>query len=331
MTTATLSINHFNNQLFHSDTWSPSSPEDNFESMSFNQKPNQRDGSNEPDLNAWELEFDQFNMVSQTPYDYNLQLPNSFITHPQNFTSSVFQPQPFPHDQINSSFSYPSHVSFMSPQQIHQMAEIQRSRYTSSTSSSSYNPFWSNTSPSSASFPSIKEEYPSSSGSFIPPQPNQLNPNYKTPVYDFKTDPKYLSVTSSTTDTNNHPTSPPSTLQAIWPLSPTANHSSMSLPLSNTNRLCWTKELHQMFEESIERLGKAATAKNVMLMMISKGADPECLTRIRVANHLQYYNTRNKKKQQAISSKKSQEKEEKVAQENRVEGPSSSSEKPSRS
>eukprot|EP01117_Protostelium_nocturnum_P001876 TRINITY_DN123_c0_g1_i2.p2 TRINITY_DN123_c0_g1~~TRINITY_DN123_c0_g1_i2.p2 ORF type:complete len:263 (-),score=78.15 TRINITY_DN123_c0_g1_i2:37-825(-) len=60
-------------------------------------------------------------------------------------------------------------------------------------------------------------------------------------------------------------------------------------------RIQWTPELHAVFEECVEALGVAATAKNVMTLMVARGADVSNLTRVKVANHLQYYNSRKNK------------------------------------
>eukprot|EP01117_Protostelium_nocturnum_P008429 TRINITY_DN3015_c0_g1_i1.p1 TRINITY_DN3015_c0_g1~~TRINITY_DN3015_c0_g1_i1.p1 ORF type:complete len:387 (-),score=119.66 TRINITY_DN3015_c0_g1_i1:95-1255(-) len=69
-------------------------------------------------------------------------------------------------------------------------------------------------------------------------------------------------------------------------------------------RFSWSDDIHQLFVECVETLADMATAKTVMTLMIAKGADPKRLTRIRVANHLQYhYSRKNKLSLSKLSSK----------------------------
>eukprot|EP01117_Protostelium_nocturnum_P000637 TRINITY_DN1073_c0_g1_i2.p1 TRINITY_DN1073_c0_g1~~TRINITY_DN1073_c0_g1_i2.p1 ORF type:complete len:289 (-),score=37.77 TRINITY_DN1073_c0_g1_i2:62-928(-) len=69
-------------------------------------------------------------------------------------------------------------------------------------------------------------------------------------------------------------------------------------------RYVWSPELSEAFEEAIETIGcESATAKNVLSLMSQK-VDVSSLTRIRVANHVQYY--RNRKNKLLINSFKNE-------------------------
>ncbi|PRP78379.1 putative two-component response regulator ARR20 [Planoprotostelium fungivorum] len=91
------------------------------------------------------------------------------------------------------------------------------------------------------------------------------------------------------------PVSSPSSSMDSPLSSPEQNHSASKTTCSGKPRLTWTPELHRQFEASVEALGRAATAKTVMNLMVKAGLGDVGLTRVRVANHLQYYKTKGKK------------------------------------
>eukprot|EP01117_Protostelium_nocturnum_P000638 TRINITY_DN1073_c0_g1_i3.p1 TRINITY_DN1073_c0_g1~~TRINITY_DN1073_c0_g1_i3.p1 ORF type:complete len:246 (-),score=28.86 TRINITY_DN1073_c0_g1_i3:62-799(-) len=69
-------------------------------------------------------------------------------------------------------------------------------------------------------------------------------------------------------------------------------------------RFVWSQELSEALGEAIEAIGcESATAKNVLSLMSQK-VDVSSLTRIRVANHVQYY--RNRKNKLLINSFKNE-------------------------